>query len=147
MTFRQFQRLTAGQLNKALAETGAQAGEAAAAPYATAAAASATAAASSASAAAADRIAAEAAVTAGFAIMPAAGLFATPLTVAPGGYTWGTSGSNITLTITTTTDDASADLAYPYGSAWEMSDPSRIMRAQDPDTGEWLPLQTYHPTV
>lgn len=86
-------------------------------------------------------------VPAGFAIMPAAGLFATPLTVAPGGYTWGTSGSNITLTITTTTDDASADLAYPYGSAWEMSDPSRIMRAQDPDTGEWLPLQTYHPTV
>lgn len=78
----------------------------------------------------------------GFAILAGGDPWATPLTVAPGGYTW--SGDN--LIIETTTDDVSATLAYPYGAA-RMQAPSRIVRAQDPVSGEWWPLQTYHPTA
>lgn len=83
----------------------------------------------------------------GFAIVPGGDLFAEPLTIAPGGYTWGTSGSFSTLTITTTTDDATADLCYPYGSFYECKDITRVVRALDPVHATWMPLQTYHPTV
>lgn len=78
----------------------------------------------------------------GFAIMPGGDLWATPLTVAPGGYTW--SGNN--LIITTTTDDVAATLAYPYGSAG-MTAPSRMVWAVDAVSAIRMPLMTYHPTA
>ena len=86
---------------------------------------------------------------AGFAILPGGDLFGAPLEVAPGGYTWNDAGGTlVTLSIATTTDDASPALAYPYGSAWEMQDTSRIVRALNrAEDGAWMPLQTYHPSV
>lgn len=82
------------------------------------------------------------AVPNGFAVLAGNNPWATPLTVKPGGYTW--SGDN--LVIETTTDDVAAGGAYPYGAA-RMQAPSRIVRALDPVSSEWMPLQTYHPTA
>lgn len=86
---------------------------------------------------------------AGFAVLPAgSSLIQTKLEVAR--YRWTTDENpggdpqdDDILEITLRTASAGGQPAYPYGSSWEMQQPSRVVR----DLRTMLPLKTYHPTV
>jgi hypothetical protein len=72
--------------------------------------------------------------------------FSTPLTVEPGSWIIGVvsvSGYNYdTYTVSLETDASTMQLAYPYGSAYELRDTTRQWRALDPETGRWWPVAT-----
>lgn len=79
---------------------------------------------------------------AGFGLIPAGTHFFEER-VAVSRYSWTTDSGDDILVIRPRTAETGLRLCYPYGSAYESQEPSRLVR----DARTLLPLQTYHPSV